>query len=71
MTRVFNEQITPFKKSVVDATSAASPAAEEPGDRLMCDAVLKQESDTPKRAVKGGTLLFFALVIRILKTTQL
>ncbi|KAJ0115025.1 hypothetical protein J7T55_001433 [Diaporthe amygdali] len=57
ITRVFNEQLAPFKKSVIDASAAA--AADEDSDaRLVCDVVLEQSEDEgSKEDVKG--LLFF------------
>lgn len=69
MTRVFNEQLAPFQKSVVDASLAA--AAEEPDARFMCDAVFKQSS--PETLVKGELLLilpsFFRFLIRFKLST--
>lgn len=55
ITRVFNEQLAPFNKSVIDASAAA--AADEDSDaRLVCDAVLKQSKDEgSKEDVKGET----------------
>ncbi|KAG6364186.1 hypothetical protein INS49_005784 [Diaporthe citri] len=55
VTRVFNEQLEPLEKSVIDISSAA--ATKEAGARLMCDAVLKHESNPPEKPIKGK--LFF------------
>lgn len=55
VTRVFNEQLAPFQKSVVDASSAA--AAEESDARLTCDVVFKQDCDSSEKAVHGELVL--------------
>lgn len=59
VTRVFNGQLAPFQKSIIDA-SAAAAAAEKPKHRLMCDAALKQEIHPPEKPVKGELLTFLA-----------
>ncbi|KAL2276796.1 hypothetical protein FJTKL_00455 [Diaporthe vaccinii] len=56
VTRVFNAQLAPFHKSVVDVSSAAAA----PGDadaRLVCHAVLKQDNSPPDKPANGQ--LFF------------
>lgn len=56
VTRVFNEQLAPHKKSVLDVSSAA--AAEESDTRFICEAVFRKG----KNAVKpvAGKLLSFS-----------
>lgn len=56
VTRVFNAQLSPFHKGVVDVSSAAA-ASEEEDARLMCHAVLKQDNSPPDKPAKGQ--LFF------------
>lgn len=51
MTRVFDEHLSPFQKSVIDASSATT--AEESDAHFTCDAAFKQESDAPHKPVKG------------------
>lgn len=55
VTRVFNEQLAPHKKSVIDVSSAA--AGEESDDRLICEAVFRK-GKTAVKPVAGKLLLF-------------
>lgn len=65
VTRVFNEQLAPFQKSVVDASSAA--AAEEPNARLACDVVFEQDGSSSEKRIAGELVLFvvFFYILRI------
>lgn len=54
VTRVFNDQLAPFDKSVIDISSAA--VTQKAGAKFMCSAVMKQESNPPVKPVKGGII---------------
>lgn len=55
VTKVFNEQLAPFQKSVVDASSAA--AVEEPDARLACDVVFERDGSSSEKPVQGELVL--------------
>lgn len=57
VTRVFNEQLAPHKKSVIDISSAA--AAEESDGRLVCDTVFRK-GKTAVKPVAGKLLLLLS-----------
>lgn len=57
VTRVFNDELVPFKKSVIDVSSAA---AEEPDARMIFDAAFKHaDGKDPKKRVKGEKSIIF------------
>lgn len=55
VTSVFNEQLAPFQKSVVDASSAA--VGEEPDARLSCDVVFERDGSSSEKPVQGALVL--------------
>lgn len=69
VTRVFNHQLAPFDKSVIDISSA--PVTKKAGAKFMCSAVMKQESNPPEKSVKGGIIFFLASYFRFLTSPEL
>jgi hypothetical protein len=58
MTRVVNEQLVPYQKTLIDASSTATPAKDASVNRTRCDAVFKYEEDNKaKKDVKGEIYL--------------